>query len=233
MASCNDDVAELGPATNGATNGETKSSPKKAANVQRNRVSVVVGHAQSSLIFDGKTRVSIERRAALATYERRLSSQWTLQFAAGAIATGSLNVGGNWHSFGPGWSAGVSGSYRVLDGRGAKPFLLFGGTLAFAGAQTRSEKTNAPEIGYLAGDLRLSVVVGKTIFQRLSPYALVRGFGGPIWWQINGKNVVGTDAYKFQIGAGLAISIPRGLDVFIEGVPLGEKALSTGLGYSF
>lgn len=229
MASCNDDFSAVEPLT--PQTGETKPKPPPAA--KRMRASIVVGHAASTLVFDGSTRVGIDRRAVFATLERRMSSQWTLQVAAGGIAIGSLKVNGDTYSFGPGWSAGLSASYRALDGRGAKPFLLLGGTLAFAGARTQGVAHDAPRVGYVAGDLRLSVVVGKTFFQALSPYALVRGFGGPIWWQINGKDVLGTDAYKFQIGAGLAVALPKGLDVFVEGVPLGEKALSTGLGYSF
>lgn len=229
MATCNDDFAELPPTSQGAT----KSISKPLVRVPRNRVSAVVGHAASTLIFDGTTRVGINRRAILGTYERRLAEKWTLQFAAGGLVTGTLTVGADRYQFGPGWSAGISTSYRALDGRGSKPFLLLGGTLAFAGATTRAQTNNSAEIGYLAGDVRLSVVLGKTFFQALSPYAVVRGFGGPIWWQIQGKDVVGTDAYKFQIGAGLSVTMPRGFDAFIEGVPFGEKALSTGLGYSF
>jgi hypothetical protein len=106
--------------------------------------------------------------------------------------------------------------------------------LAFAGATSREDmKINAPAISYLAGDMRLSVVLGKTFLDALSPYVVVRGFGGPIWWQIEGKDATGTDTYKFQVGAGLSVSLPQRLDAFLEVVPLGEKALSTGLGYSF
>lgn len=229
MASCNDDFAEL----EAVPKNEPKAAPKPVVKVPRNRVSVVVGHASSTLVFEGTIRVNMERRAVLATYERRVATKWTLQFAAGAIATGTLKVASDVYQFGPGWSAGISTSYRALDGRGSKPFLLLGGTLAFAGATTQGVSPDAPKIEYLGGDLRLSVVVGKTIFQALSPYAVVRGFGGPIWWKIANKDIVGTDAYKFQVGAGLAVAMPWGLDAFIEGVPLGEKALSTGLGYSF
>ena len=229
MASCNEDFAELGA----APKNESPAAAKPVVKVPRNRVSVVVGHASSTLVFEGTTRVAMDRRAVLATYERRVSSKWTVQLAAGAIATGWLRENGNVYEFGPGWSAGISTSYRALDGRGAKPFLLLGGTLAFAGASTQAVNPDGPKIGYLAGDLRLSVVVGKTFFQALSPYAVVRGFGGPIWWQIASADVLGTDAYKFQVGAGLAVAMPWGLDAFIEGVPLGEKALSTGLGVSF
>jgi hypothetical protein len=193
-----------------------------------------VGHAASTIVFGGKTRVDIDRRAVVATIERRLTSKWTLQAAAGGIVSGTLNVGGVHHWFGPGWSAGIATSYRFLDGRGRSPFVLFGATLAFAGATTHAKKDpNAPDVSYFAGDLRLSVVVGKTIFQALSPYAVLRGFGGPIRWQLDGKDIAGTDAYKFQVGAGLAVSMPLGLDAFVEAVPLGERAVSTGLGYSF
>jgi hypothetical protein len=229
VPSCNDDLGSIGELPPGVT--PTK---KRVIEVPRNRVSAVVGHAASRLIFDGKTYVDIERRAAVATYERRLATKWNLQFAAGGIITGTLAVGNQRHTFGPGWTAGVSTSYRALDGSGSRPFLLFGATLAFAGATTREEnKSDAPSVSYLAGDFRLSAVLGKTFFQALSPYLVVRGFGGPIAWQINGKDARGTDTYKFQVGAGLSVSMPRRLDAFLEFVPLGEKALSTGLGYSF
>lgn len=230
MPSCNDDLGPIGELPPGAP-APTK---KPKVEVPRNRVSAVVGHASSRLIFDGKTYVDIDRRAAIATYERRLATRWTLQVAAGGIITGTLAVGNQRHSFGPGWTAGVSTSFRALDGSGSRPFLLFGATLAFAGATTRQEKkSDAANISYLAGDFRLSAVLGKTFFQTLSPYLVVRGFGGPIAWQIDGKDARGTDTYKFQIGAGLSVSMPKRLDAFLEFVPLGEKALSSGLGYSF
>jgi hypothetical protein len=227
MASCNDDMAELGPAPKSETNSPPRPAPK------RFRASVVIGHAASTLVFEGKTRVGIDRRAILATIERRLSSKWTLQVAAGGIVAGTLKVDQDRYFFGPGLSAGVTASYRVLDGRGRMPFLLFAGTLAFAGATTQSEKGKSPAVSYFAGDLRLGAVVGKTFFQALSPYAVGRVFGGPISWQLKGQNITGTDAYHFQLGAGLAVAMPFGLDAFVEGVPFGEKALSTGLGLSF
>lgn len=227
MASCNDDIAEIGV----TPKSETKSAPRPKA--KRFRAGAVIGHAASTLVFEGKTRVDINRRAILATIERRLSEKWTLQVAAGGIVAGTLNDNGDRYAFGPGWSAGISTSYRALDGRGRSPFLLLGGTLAFAGARTQSEEPNSPNVRYFAGDVRLSVVVGKTFFQALSPYAVARVFGGPISWQIKGKNVTGTDAYHFQLGAGLSVAMPLGLDAFVEAVPLGERAVSTGLGYSF
>ena len=36
-----------------------------------------------------------------------------------------------------------------------------------------------------------------------------------------------------QLGAGLVTALPRGFDVFVEGVPLGERALTMGAGKTF
>lgn len=184
-------------------------------------------------MFAGDIDVSIERRAVVATYERRLGSAWTVQVGAGGILWGSLGVSGARHSFGPGWSASVATSYRLLDGRGRMPFLLLGGSLAVANATTREDKPGAAEVPYWAGDLRVSGILGKTFFDVLSPYVAARAFGGPIFWRVAGEDVTGTDRYHVQLGFGLSASLPVGLDVFAELVPLGERAVSTGAGFSF
>ncbi len=113
------------------------------------------------------------------------------------------------------------------------PFLMLGGSLAVASATTRKQQIGAPDVPYWAGDVRFSAVVGKTFFNALSPYATARVFGGPVFWQLDGRDITGTDRYHFQLGAGLSVSLPIGLDVFAEAVPLGERAFSTGAGFSF
>jgi len=45
--------------------------------------------------------------------------------------------------------------------------------------------------------------------------------------------VTGTDTHHFQIGAGLAVNLGRSWNAFAEGVPLGERALSAGVGVAF
>ncbi|MBK9264627.1 MAG: hypothetical protein IPM54_33185 [Polyangiaceae bacterium] len=233
MTSCNDDLTTVDVLPSNGVSPKNETKPKRATASKLYRASIVIGHAESTLRFDGRTNVDIDRRALLATIERRVSEKWTLQAAAGGIVTGMLKVGQDRHVFGPGWSAGISASYRAVAGSGWKPFVLVGGTLAFAGANTQGVKDDSPNVGYLAGDIRLSIVAGITYMPGINPYAVVRGFGGPIWWQIDGKDVVGTDRYKFQVGVGLAVAIPMGFDAFIEYIPAGERALSTGLGYSF
>jgi hypothetical protein len=88
-------------------------------------------------------------------------------------------------------------------------------------------------VRYSAFDLRLGAVVGTTFFDRLSPYALGRVFGGPVYWRYQGAAVTGTDTHHYQLGAGLALMLARRLDIFAEAVPLGERSLSAGASVSF
>jgi len=133
----------------------------------------------------------------------------------------------------PGWEVTLSYSHRFLDGRGRAPFLLLGVAGGASGAMTREEvyagPTPAP-VSLYAFDVRAGLTVGKTFWNTLSPYAVVRAFGGPVLWKYDGKSVNGTDRYHFQVGAGLVTALPRDFDVFVEGVPLGERALTLGLG---
>jgi hypothetical protein len=184
-------------------------------------------------VFDGKTRVALERRAALGTFEARLSPRWTLQVGAGGILWGSLAVGRERHLFGPGWALGASGTYRLRDGADGWPFVILSGSLSVAGARTRRDAPGASEVPYYAGDVRIGAVAGKTFYDVLSAYALGRVFGGPIFWRMGGEDRSGTDRYHFQLGAGVVVALPMGLDAFAEIVPLGERAVSCGAGFTF
>lgn len=192
-----------------------------------------LGYGWTNLVFDGSIPVAIERRAVTATLERRLASRWTLQIAAGGILWGSLRVGAERHDFGPGWAAAVATSYRLRDGSDGWPFVLLSASLAGAGARTRLSAPGAPEVPYYAVDVRLGAVAGKTFYDALTPYAAARVFGGPIFWRIDGASQTGTDRYHYQLGVGLSVALPMGLDAFAELAPLGERSVSCGMGYAF
>ena len=85
----------------------------------------------------------------------------------------------------------------------------------------------------IAIDIRAGLTVGKTFFEFLSPYVAARLFGGPIFWITEGRVVTGTDAYHYQLAAGVVVTLARRVDIFVEGVPLGERRISTGLGVAF
>jgi hypothetical protein len=197
------------------------------------RVGVTLGYAWTDLVFDDGSDVALERRAALATIETRLSPRWTLQAGAGGILWGSLRVGGERHLFGPGWAVSGSGTYRLRDGADGYPFVILSGSLSVAGAQTRLDAPGAPNVPYYAGDIRIGAVAGKTFYDVLSAYALARAFGGPIFWRLGGESLNGTDRYHYQLGAGVVVALPMGLDAFAEIVPFGERSVSCGAGFTF
>jgi len=84
-----------------------------------------------------------------------------------------------------------------------------------------------------AVDFRLSLMGGKTFEGVLSPYLVVRAFGGPVLWKYRGDYQLGGDKYHFQVGGGLVVALPAHFDVYAEGVPLGERSAVVGMGYSF
>jgi hypothetical protein len=186
--------------------------------------------------------VSIERLAVTASADYRLSPETTLGGGVGAGLGGVIGVettpgaSPTRYLVLPGWELTVSYSRRLLDGRGKAPFLVLGISGGGSGAWTRKEVLTGPSPGtstLYAFDFRAGLILGKTFWNTLSPYAVVRGFGGPIAWGYGGQTVFATDLYHFQLGAGLVTLLPRGFDVFVEGVPLGERAVTLGAGKTF
>ena len=118
----------------------------------------------------------------------------------------------------------------MLDAQDARPFVALTGQLAVALASTRpTGDTSATPTGYQAADLRIGAVAGWPLLDAFTPYALARIFGGPVWWEYQGANLLGGDVHHFQIGAGLLLRLGP-VDVFAEGVPLGEQAIVGGAG---
>jgi hypothetical protein len=81
----------------------------------------------------------------------------------------------------------------------------------------------------VAVDFRAAVSAGWTLWERFTPYAVGRVFGGPVFY----GGAIGTDAYHVQLGAGFVVGLPLGLDLNFEIVPLGEQRLSGGIGFTF
>jgi hypothetical protein len=161
------------------------------------------------------------------------------QVAAGALLFGSIRMPGVGRSMNPGGVFAVSVAWRVLDMQGnGTPFLLLTGTFAaFIGSTTRldARDVNVPTGDYKAFDLRIGAVLGTVIpigKVSLRPYAVGRVFGGPIFWSEGTQSITGTDAYKHQLGGGATLVWNR-FDVFIEGIAIGERAMSAGAGVSF
>jgi hypothetical protein len=158
----------------------------------------------------------------------------TVGGGAGAGIGGLIVAGDKRYKINPGWMVTATWSRRLVDGTGKKPFLLIGLALGASGASTRRELSASMETASLyALDLRVAVTVGKTFWNTLSPYASVRAFGGPVFWSHDGSNVLGGDTRHYQVAIGTAMALPRGFDLFVDGAPLGERALALGAGKSF
>jgi hypothetical protein len=204
------------------------------------RAGASYGYSWSDLAFTDGVEPAIGRRAAVVTVERRMTPAFTLQLGAGASLWGELVMddreapgGRARYLLSPGWLASISASIRLVDGAGARPFVLLSGTLSASGASTARELAGAPSGSFYAFDIRAGATIGKTLWQVVSPYAAVRAFGGPIFWHTGGETRLGTDRYHFQIAAGAAVNLHASVDVFAEIVPLGERAVTLGAGVSF
>jgi hypothetical protein len=156
----------------------------------------------------------------------------TWQLAAGSTVGGHVTTPTGTYDFSPGPTGAVGASYRLV--RGTKPFVLLTANLSFSATTTQlAGNAMNPKVSYDAFDLRAGGLVGTTLFGVLSPYAVVRAFGGPIYWKYQGTSVTGTDAHHYQVGAGLTLVIAGRVDAFVEGVPLGERSLAAGAAFAF
>jgi hypothetical protein len=199
------------------------------------RAGAAFGVAGTNLIFQNAPDVAIERRAATVAIECRVAAETTLTLGGGASLGGSMiTEGGARFQILPGWLVSFTYARRLLEGRGAAPFLMIAISAAASGANTRESRPGSTDGGMLyAIDVRAGLVVGKTFWNVLSPYGALRGFGGPVFWDYRGATAVGTDQYHFQVGFGMVASLPRRFDLYVEGAPLGERAFTFGGGMRF
>jgi len=205
---------------------------RKSAFAGRLRATASYGAFGASLTFGEGLNALLERRAVSAGLDYRLGETTTLSLRGGAGLGGRRSLQGAHYDVSPGWLAAASYSRRLLDGSGSRPFVLFSLSLAASGASTRA-LANGASASLVAVDVRAGVSVGKTFWDVLSPYAALRLFGGPVFWEVDGKARIGTDRYHVQLGAGLLATLPRGFDLFAEVSPLGERAATVGGGFSF
>ena len=171
------------------------------------------------------------KHAVSASLDRRVGDRWTLGGAVGATLVGTLDVAGRTYDLSPGPMLTFAASYRALDEGDVAPFVLLTASLGAALGWTSPVNGSGSE-SMLAFDGRIGVAAGKTIAHAVTPYLLARAFGLPILWHDRGADVTGTDAYHYQLGAGVVARWGR-FDVSVEGVPFGERAIVGGAGVAF
>jgi hypothetical protein len=196
----------------------------------RFRLGVSGVYTSTSLTFGAGKRGNETRAATLGSFEYDPTRRTAFRAALGAAVGGDLDLPAGRFAFQPGVAALVGASWRAMEG---KPFLSFSAVLSFTTAAAEPIGTGGSRTDYEAFDLRGGVDFGTTLFEVFSPYVLARAFGGPVFWRYQGVAVTGTDVSHYQLGAGLALLVSRRVDVFAEGVPLGERAFAEGVAFAF
>jgi hypothetical protein len=186
-------------------------------------------YTSTRLRFSGDLHGDETRWAALGVFAWLPSPVLVLQAGLGVAIDGSLRLPEGEVDFSPGPIASLGLDWRAWQS--GPWFALLTSTLSASFARTHL--AGSPAQTYSAFDLRLGGQVGVVLAQLLQPYALARVFGGPLFRKRHGEDVTGTDTHHFQLGAGLALRLGARGNVFVEGVPLGERALSAGVGLAF
>ncbi len=213
--------------------------------LSRDRVGASYGYTNSVLFFSDGFRAPTERHVAMASWEHPLPSRWTFSVTAGALLGGHLATA----TFRPGFLAAVSLSHLLVAPSGyAKPFLLSSFTIAGMYAQTAEAEASATT-DYTAFDFSFGLTAGVAVrptnkiaatLTTITPYIAGRLFGGPVFWAHqdpqtgNNANVLGTDAYKYSLGPGLALSLFRSrFALYLDGSVFGERNVKVGASVSF
>ena len=223
--------------------------PRKVAAPQAiARLSASYAFTSTTLLFGDGRRADLTRHAAFGSLQLPLSRTGTLtaQVGAGGIAGGELVHGAARDTIGPGFAAFGGIAWRAYDGTDTLPFVQLTATLSGTHALTRTDDRGTRSDGstsagarpetprFTAFDLRVGAIAGHTFANAFTPYVTARAFGGPITWRFDGASVTGTDLYTYQLGGGLSLALfDRRLDVFAEGIALGERGLAAGIGTTF
>ena len=190
----------------------------------------------STVIDFGNFRSAETRGSVTASLAYQPTRRLTFQLAAGSTVGGHIDTPAGVYDFSPGPTVALGASYRLIQG--TRPFVILTANLSFSDAETHLSGADAASnpqgnVRYDAADLRGGVLVGTTLWRLVSPYAVVRAFGGPVYWSLQGEDVVGTDAHHYQVGAGLTLVVVHRVDVFVEAIPLGERSLAAGAAFAF
>ncbi len=183
-------------------------------------------YTRTRLRFSGSLHADQTRFATLATLAYLPTARFVLQLSAGAALAGSLALPDGEHDFSPGPIAAAGADFRAFDD--GRYFALLTSSLSFSSARTRLGDNGS--VGYQAFDLRAGTELGIVLATIFRPYFAARVFGGPVYWHYNGAAVTGTDTHHYQVGAGVGVRVTRAMNLFAEGIPLGERAVSFGAG---
>lgn len=197
------------------------------------RVAASYGYSHTIIDFSGHTDIDITRHLALVTTEYRADARTSISVTVGGVVAGETGLGSAGR-VDPGIVGAFATSWRVLDQKRWRPFIVLTGTIAVTSTPIRVVRpattgTTVTDNSFTALDFRAGISVGGTFWKIFTPYVAGRLFGGPVFYRIDGSDRIGNDRYHFQLGAGALLALGTHADLFFEGIPLGEQALSGGI----
>lgn len=187
------------------------------------------GQFTSDLTFGESTEPGISQNLVVAAAGRQVGRDWSLRLAAGAILDGTMTESGEVHDIGTGWLATAAVSRRVRFG--GRFFATGSFSIGFSSTSTTGMMTG-DNVGLTATDMRLGALVGATFWDRFSPYLMSRLFGGPVFWNLGGEDITGSDQYHYQVGGGASVQLQSGFSALIDASLIGERSLSIGVTYA-
>jgi len=188
-----------------------------------------LGAFDTELIFEDDTEPDITEISLVASGGYRWGEGWSARLAAGAVLAGTIEHDGRTHEVGAGWvvAASLSRSFTFAG----RWFAAGSVTAGFSSISTEEDlgASMGERVDLMSGDVRLGVIAGVTLWERVSPYAQARAFGGPVMWTLDGQDITGTDQHHYQLGLGVNASLPWDLSALLDVSVLGERALSIGV----
>jgi hypothetical protein len=189
----------------------------------------------SAFLIFGEQERDLQWHTASLAFRAQVSERWSIGASVGGILAGSLTAGDDVSEMRSGWIVGLSGAWRGLLPDGAIPFvdLTLGLSAAGTSLETATDSHALSSHGFNAVDLRLGVEVGWHLFEVWTLYMGARAFGGPVIQQVEGGQETGTDRFHVSAALGSSVRLDNGFLVFVEGVPVFERALTVGIGGGF
>jgi hypothetical protein len=180
----------------------------------------------STTIDFGSSRVDLAEQSVVASLGHHSSPRWGVTAALGAVLDGSATTAHSQGDVGAGVVGSLTGSWLPLYEGARRPFLMM--SFSLGASRTTAVSDDGQRHPLTAGDARVAAMVGKS-FGPVVPFLGARAFGGPVSWRLGGASVTGGDAHHYAIGAGLSVHLPARLDLFAEGMPLGERSATAGV----
>ena len=188
-------------------------------------MSAAAAVSEAELRFDDDREVTLRQYAITGSVGQVRPSGWSLRASVGAIVDGELLEGARRHDLG----AGVVGAVAVARPWTRGPWFVIG-SATFGASRVTTREDGGPRVGLVAVDARLGAAVGRRVGP-LSPYLLARAFGGPVLWTVDGEDVVGSDRYHVQLGAGATLALGDAWTVVVDVSALGERTASVGIAW--